>query len=226
MIDVLKTLVIEGEQITLFGKIDDEKHTVVFNYHVTNKASMELNKNIIRYPKHDMPIHDMEAQQYSMYGCKFVRSQLSFSEAGVVTLFGTFDRLVKENELAGKYDTVIFSFHGIEKIFSLERFETQYDFDSGKTVITKGENETLKFTLCGDIECFIESQFNGIVKSENLYDLDVKQNKVIRLKCPEQRDINELLGLVNKNKKYFEFVLNSKDFDSKPKLRVFAIVTS
>ena len=99
MIDVLKTLEIEGDQITLFGKIDDEKHTVVFNYHVTNKASMDLRENIIRYPKIDMFVHDMEAQQYSIYGCKFSKSQLSFSKEGVVTLFGTFDRLVKEDEL-------------------------------------------------------------------------------------------------------------------------------
>lgn len=210
MIDVLKTLEIEGEQITLFGKIDDEKHTVVFNYHVTNKASMDLRESIIRYPKIDMPIHDMEAQQYSIYGCKFFKSQLSFSKEGVVTIYGTFDRLVKEDELSRKYDTVIFSFRGIEKIFSLENFETQCDFDSGKVIFSKDKDNVLKYTVNDDIECFIESQFSGIVETSDLYELDVKQNKVIRLKCTAQKNIDKLLELVNKTKKYFEFVLKQE----------------
>lgn len=39
----------------------------------------------------------------SMYGCKFLRSQLSLSKESVMTIYGIFDRLAKEQEISKKY---------------------------------------------------------------------------------------------------------------------------
>lgn len=210
MLDVFTVITIEKEELNLFGKINEANGDIELHLPMTSTKAIEFARDIIYQPKINFPVLDMTALQYSVYGCKFYRTQLSYNNAGINTIIGKFDRLVCEEELNKKYDTISFNFEGIEKLFPLESFDTEFGGTDKEIIFSKGQHEIISKNLIDNIACTIESSFTGVHKSENLYNLDVKQTKVIRLEFVNQKTIDELLEVLYKFKKYLEFILRQE----------------
>ncbi len=208
MLDVLTTITSQGEKITLFGKIDEATHTIELNFHMTSKVA-DFGREIIYQPKMDFQVVDMGARSYSVYGCKFTKNQLSFSSTAVSVIKGTFERLIEESTLSKKYNTVWFSFDGIEKLFSLESFITQYE-ENGEITFTKGKKNISEYVLSQELVCTVESVFNGIYQSDKLYNLNITQDKAINLTFQNVLSAEALLQTVEKVKLYFEFILKQE----------------
>ncbi len=210
MLDVFTVITIEKEELNLFGKINEANGDIELHLPMTSTKAIEFARDIIYQPKINFPVLDMTALQYSVYGCKFHRIQHSFNNAGINTIMGKFDRLVCEEELNKKYDIISFSFEGIEKLFPLESFDTEFGGTDKEIIFSKGKHEIISKNLIDNIACTIESSFTGVYKSKKLYNLDVKQTKVIRLEFESTKTIDELLEVLYKIKKYFEFILKQE----------------
>ncbi len=210
MLDVFTVITIEKEELNLFGKINEANGDIELHLPMTSTKAIEFGRDIIYQPKINFPVLDMTALQYSVYGCKFHRIQHSFNNAGINTIMGKFDRLVCEEELNKKYDIISFSFEGIEKLFPLESFDTEFGGTDKEIIFSKGKHEIISKNLIDNIACTIESSFTGVYKSKKLYNLDVKQTKVIRLEFESTKTIDELLEVLYKIKKYFEFILKQE----------------
>ena len=209
MIDVLATINIGDALLTLFGKIDECKHRIELNYQIISEASMKLSE-IIYSPKLDLTVIDTRANQYSVYGCKFTNAKTSFSNAGITLLQGVFDRLVKEETLGKQYISVQFRFKGIEKIFPLERFNTIFETSENQLCFIKESQQIYQYSMCNGMECLIKSNFSGVTQSDNLFDLEVKQYKIVSLTFKEKKCIDELIEIVRVVKRYFEFILKQE----------------
>lgn len=210
MLDVFTVITIEKEEFNLFGKINEANGDIELHLPMTSTKAIEFARDIIYHPKINFSVLDMTALQYSVYGCKFYRTQLSYNNAGINTIIGKFDRLVCEEELDKKYDTISFSFEDIEKLFPLESFDTEFGGTDKEIIFSKRKHEIISKNLIDNIACTIESSFTGVHKSENLYNLDVKQTKVIRFEFVNQKTIDELLEVLYKFKKYLEFILRQE----------------
>lgn len=210
MLDVFTVITIEKEELNLFGKINEANGDIELHLPMTSTKAIEFARDIIYQPKINFPVLDMTALQYSVYGCKFYRNELAFNNAGVTTIFGKFGRFVCEEQLNKKYDTISFSFQEIEKLFPLENFDTEFAGIDKEIIFTKGKHEKISKSLIGNITCTVESSFTGVYKSPNLYNLDVKQTKVVRLEFESTKTIDELLEVLYKIKKYFEFILKQE----------------
>lgn len=209
MIDVLATINVGDVPLTLFGKIDESKHRIELNYQIISEPSMKLSE-IIYNPKLDLAVIDTRANQYSVYGCKFTNAKTSFSNAGITLLQGVFDRLVKEETLGKQYISVQFRFKGIEKIFPLERFSTTFETSEDQLCFIKESQQIYQYSMCNGMECSIKSKFSGVTQSDNLFDLEVKQYKIVSLTFKEKKCIDKLIEIVKVVKKYFEFVLKQE----------------
>ena len=210
MIDVLTTATIKKTEVTLFGKIDTEENTIELNFPAISGEATEFIQEIIYSPKMSIRLFDMSARAYSMYGCKFLQHRLTFASTAVSVIKGNFERVVQEPALNCTYNSVSFRFLGIEKIFPLETFKTQWDNETGEIVFSKNEHTVETFSLYSDILLTVESNFDGISDSDTLYDLDVKQHKTITLTLKVPNTIDFLLSIVDRIKQFFEFVLKQE----------------
>lgn len=208
MIDVLVTITIGGKPLTLFGSVDAKECSIFLNYQVINQESIEL--DLLHQAPADIPLLDTKAHQYTVYGCKFLHQSISLAPAGIVRLTGSFTRLVRETHPDKTYRSVRFRFSGMEQLFPYERFVTQFEDNENSLTFTKQNIEKLHHVLHGGIDCVIESEFSGVQSSDHLFELNVTQQKVIKLSFSEKRTIDDLLSIVKVVKQYFEFLLKQE----------------
>ena len=207
MIDVMVTMRVNEEPLTLFGKVDEKENRIVLNYQILSKAVSEV--DLIHHRPMDIPLLDTEAHNYTAYGCKFTKQTTSIS-AYTVQVEGTFTRLLKERNLGATYNSVSFSFTGIEKIFPLDCFSTQSEEGSTPLTFTKELGQRLEYTLMDSISCRVESTFAGVKSSSRMYDLCVKQSKTMVFNLPDKHSVDALLVFVVRVKQYFEFILGQE----------------
>lgn len=210
MIDVFSILKVGAEPLTVFGKIDEINHQIELNYQIINAQSLELREKLVYGPKFIIQLTDTQAQLYSIYGCKISCATMSIAQSNVVVLNGSFDRLIREDCLEKLYEFILFSFVGIEQIFPLEKFTTELEDDENMLKFVKEKRQTTVYKLNDELECTIESRFHNAIKSDSLVNLDIQQEKVIRLTFSEAKTVDELLLVLGQVKTYFEFILKQE----------------
>ncbi len=210
MIDVITKVKSKDKEIVLFGKVCEENKSVQLNTLIDNLEVDEFCKGIIYQPPCDILVLDTTAQSYVLYNCKFFKNTLSISQAGVTSLFGKFDRLVKEIEINKQYDTALFTFEGIEKIFPLEKFETEFEGESGILKFIKEKSIKYGCELLESLSCEVVSDIKGAVKSIKLYEPQIKQKKVIKLTFKDKKSKDEIIEKILQVKKYFEFLVRQE----------------
>lgn len=210
MLDVLTTVRIKETSVTLFGKIDTKESTIELKFPLTSGELAEVSRDIIYSPKMNIQLFDMMAHSYSMYGCKFFQSRVTFASTTVSVIKGKFDRLIQERRINCTYNSVSLCFSGIEKLFPFEPFETNWNDQTGEITFSKKEQTIETFSLHGNIECSVKSVLDGVFESNTLYNLDIKQNKAMVLTFQEPQSIDYLLSIVTKVKQFFEFMLKQE----------------
>lgn len=206
MIDVITNATYKEQNITLFGKINEDEQEIELNCLMQDIMVKDFCDSIIYSPPSNLALLDTKAHAYVIYGCKFTRSTLSISNAGVMTLKGYFLRLVKENEINKKYDTVIWSFNGLEQFFPLESFNTEFEKEGQNFKFIKPKTVKNEFELANGIIGEIISNYTGLLKSTKLYNLSVEQRKVIKLSFKDKINKEDIDKVILKVKKYFEFI--------------------
>lgn len=205
MIEVLTTAKINDEEITLFGTLNEHDSSIALKCH----AGTEI-RDIIYHRPTDIQVIDMSGDAYSVYRCKFSGDRLSFGVSAVSELTGSFFRAIKETKIAQNYDTVSFRFKGIEKFFPLESFVTTEGNKDGEYSISTGEKRTVTHCFQDGTVVSVDSRYNGTLKSETLYNLNISQSKNITIVVPSKRTPDELLVMVSRVKQYFEFICDQE----------------
>ncbi len=206
MIDVITNVTYKEQNITLFGKINEVEQDFELNCLMQDISIRNFYNTLIYSLPSNLVVLDIKAHSYVMYDCRFTRSTLSISNASVMTIKGYFSRLVKENEVDKKYDTVIWSFDGLEHFFSLESFDTEFESDGLNLKFIKPKTKIQKIELANGVIGEILSDYTGLLRSTKLYNLSVEQRKVIKLLFKDKVSKEDIDKEILKVKKYFEFI--------------------
>ena len=205
--DFYLDVIYQEERIHMFGKIDQENNHIEVNFKDASKPS-DLLKQMLYQKKQDISVCDLNGKSYSVYGCKFLSSQFSFAGVPVSTVQGCFDRLICEDNVSKLYDTVVFSFSGVEKIFHYDCIKTEYD--KGSVILSIPKNEGKEYQISDDLIFSVKSQYDGTIESNELFDLDIKQRKEIKIVSTKPLSVDSLIDLIDRFKQYIELLINQE----------------
>lgn len=210
--DIVTTITVGDTPLTLFGVIQIETHSIELNYQPTSIEGFQLGQQFVQQPqKYVFQVFDMQATAYTVYGCFFHNCRSAFSSSSVTVINGSFDRLIKERRPDQLYNSVLIHFGGIEKFFPLETIQATVpdEFDGSFTYSRSAANNEA-YQLINNINCSPISLFEGIVVSDNLTSLELKQQKFLKLIFKEAVSVNIMIEYINKIKLYFEFVVKQE----------------
>ena len=209
MIDVLVKFSIRDNVVTMSGRIDPEKRKIELNCQTRDfPQAITDGQSLFHTIFKTATFIGTDSKPYSAYGVRFHSSQVSLMDNGVMTLRGSFKRLVKEYKINQLFQVASFSFEGIERLFHYERFET--DTSNDGLDIHKTESSHVERALTESLKCSVDSHFHGVVKSTDLYHLDLRQDKRISLFSNTSLSIDDWIEIIRRAKLYFEFMINQE----------------
>lgn len=205
MINVLAKLTIDEQQVPMSGIIDESNRKLELHCQMSDLPTGLLTDNTFFYGRpFTASLVDTEANAYTLYNVWFTRTQMAITGSGVMTLYGSFSRLIREQHPNQEYQAVSFTFQGIEKLFPLEQFETHHT--ETELSFTKTIPEAIEQVLEDGLRCGIQPSINGTVEGD-LYDLKLIQVQRIWLKSEQSRSVDNWIEIIRQVKQYIEFVL-------------------
>lgn len=208
MINVLAKLIINEHQVPMFGKIDDDNRRIELYCQMTDLPAGVLGQDQYFYGKSfTISLIDTEAKAYSLYGVWFSQMQMAITGPGVMTLRGTFNRLIREKQPNQEYQYASFTFHEIEKLFPIDQFETHHT--EKELIFEKKIKDPVEQQLNDSLCCDVQSTLIGTVEGD-LFNLDLLQTQRIWLRSNVRRTVDEWTEIIDKVKAYLEFVLNQE----------------
>ena len=209
MIDVLVKFSIRDNVVTMSGRIDPEKRKIELNCQTRDfPQAITDGQSLFHSIFETATFIGTDSKPYSAYGMRFYSSQVSLMDNGIMTLHGSFRRLVKEYNVNQQFQVACFSYDGIEQLFHYEKFET--DTSNDGINIHKTESSHIEQTLTDSLTCCVDSHFYGVVKSTDLYHLDLRQDKRISLFSNTVLGIDDWIKSIRRTKLYFEFIINQE----------------
>lgn len=209
MIDILAKLSVNNDIVTMFGKINLKEKKIELNCHLSDFPSAIINNRAMFYSLiSTATFTDTESKHYTAYGVAFYKSQMSLLNNGVLTIIGSYKRLIRELEPDQKYICACFSFDCIEQLFHYDKFETERSQE--KLTISKSETSHIEQQLSGVLSCNVDSILHGVISSTHMYHINLKQDKRISLHSKKMLSMDEWIEIIKKMKHYFEFVLNQE----------------
>lgn len=209
MIDVFVKLSIRDNVVTMSGRIDPEKRKIKLNCETRDFPQAITDSQLLFHNIFETATFiGTDSKPYSAYGMRFHNSQVSLMDNGIITLYGSFKRLVKEYNINQRFQVACFSYDGIERLFHYEKFETDTSYNG--IDIHKKESSHIEQTLTDSLTCCVDSLFYGVVKSTDLYHLDLRQDKRISLFSNTALSIEDWIEIIRRAKLYFEFVINQE----------------
>lgn len=209
MIDIVTSFAIKkGDQehiISFFGKIDEASRTIVLNYEVDSTGSILLDIADIGGRIFALPVTSTIAQSYVVYGCYFSQQTLNYTLSSMGTLTGCFESLIRQESPNEQYNSMSFSFEGIEKIFPLVSFEIDASGYDGPLSITRPAIPENHYHVNEDISGSVVSAFDGIPYNP-CTEVHISQKKYIRISFASKKTASELLIVLSKIKQYIEFL--------------------
>jgi hypothetical protein len=150
-------------------------------------------------------------KEYVFYNLSWLGTRTHYGESNIVMHFRmSFDTLVENPTKTNMYNEVSFSFDFIEDMFGRTTFKTQFPTEDNNDElvlsVTVPENEICE--LADKTVIKVTTDFDGLVSSHHLFDIDIKQRKRIHVRFPDGKSLEEISNLIEIIKLYFEFVYN------------------
>ena len=171
-------------------------------------------QDAFQYSKLDYIVcHANDGKQYAFYNLVWIETQSNYGQYNIVLRFTlTFEELIENPTPDKLYGGISFSFDNIESIFGRTSFDTQFPLQENNNEIKLSLSvpDDLNVDLDNQTQIRIYSQFDGLVSSYSLYDLNIVQKKRIYVKFPNRISLDEISKTIIVLKLYFEFVYNYK----------------
>ncbi len=203
MIDVVAEIVIEDYVMVLYGKIDPNTYSMELNCLDRDLKTRQRCKALMS-KKFDMMVSDTGAKTFCVYGVDIKSIMTVLAGDSVFKMRAGFDRLVRQEEVNQLYDAVEFSFDGIHQFFPLERFYVSKDMR--RYELSKNIEPDISFNMLPNALVKVSSSFDGMIISNEIYDINIKQSKIIRIECKNALIMDNLIDLIKIIKYYFEFI--------------------
>ena len=171
------------------------------------RGGLSLTDNPFFLKRCTLQVFDTTGSSYSVYGCFFNSHKFSYRDAGVESLSGRFERLIREKKPHTEYCSLELSFNELEYFFELDTFKTAHDDNLNKLVFTKDETPIIQKELSDGLQICARSRFEGIFESDDITNLNIQQTKVISLSGDKPKSADEWMNIVKKIKHFFEFDL-------------------
>lgn len=209
MIDILAKVKINNNVITMSGEIDPDQRKIELKCHTSDFPSTVLfDSSILFSLMGTATFTGKDSKPYTAYGVKFFSKEVQLMNNGILTLYGSFSRLIREYESDQKYSTISFAFDGIERLFRYEKFES--DYSQNDIAIHKNGSIRIEQQLTDSLSCIVHSYYEGVIASTDLYHINLKQDKRITIESTNLLDADEWITIIQKIKLYFEFVINQE----------------
>lgn len=171
-------------------------------------------QDAFQYSKLDYIVcHANNGKQYAFYNLVWTETQSNYGQDNIVLRFTlTFEELIENPTLDKLYNGISFSFDHIDSIFGRTSFDTQFPLQENNNEIklTLSVPNDLNVNLDNQTEIRIYSEFDGLVSSYSLYDLNIIQKKRIYVKFPNRISLDEICNTIIVIKLYFEFIYSYK----------------
>jgi len=165
-----------------------------------------------KYSKLDcITCHGNNGKKYSFYNLSWTGTQTSFGQTNSIVKFTLdFEELIENPTGDQLYNGISFSFDFIDKIFGQASFDTQFPSEDNNNEIKLSLTvpEDLIVKLKDDTIVKFYTEFNGLVSSYYLFDLDIRQNKRVVISFPNRINVEEMYKRIEILKLYFEYVYN------------------
>ena len=213
MIDVVTNLHFKKDQleeiIPLFGRINETARSFELHYEQKTPATICLGAEDFLGRRFNFAVKGTDSKLYVVYSCLIQKQVTSLMTSGMVTLEGIFERLVLQQDPNDKYTHVSFSFDGIENVFPRQSFQVEWKEFDGPISITKPGIEKKKIKINDELTCSIIPAFSGITSSP-CPEIHISQQCQVNLHINVDKNILEILLLLNRIKQYFEFLFSKE----------------
>ncbi len=213
MIDVITNLLYKNDQleeiIPLFGRINETVRSFELHYEQKTPATICLRAEDFLGRRFNFAVKGTDSKLYVVYGCLIQKQVTSLMTSGMVTLEGVFERLILQQDPNDKYTHVSFSFDGIENIFPQQSFQIEWKEFDGPISITKPGIEKKEIRINDELVCSIIPAFSGVTSSP-CPEIHISQQCRVNCQLSADKDIQEILLLLNRMKQYFEFLFSKE----------------
>ena len=152
----------------------------------------------------------VDGKKYSLFNCRITEVGHRMGPSLVIELRIPFSMIVQENEVNTKYIGCSFTFDQIEELFPLQPFESELSQET-KVLLYRKPDSTIQYCPVGDdLQFKVESQFEGAIRGNKIYDLNIVQTKRIFLRFSEQYDIDHVISRIVIIKQYFEMICSQE----------------
>ena len=209
MIDIYTTLSGNNNghdcEITCTGTIDESKRTIELHYEL-NSDSIALTKpeNLLG-KKFTIGAKSTTSQFYIAYGCFFPQNKLFLSSSGMGAISGSFESLIMQDNPDETYDKMMFTFEGIEQMFTLIDFQVDLPDYDGPLTISRPGLEEKRYPVNDSTSGSIVSIFDNI-PTEPVPVIHIGQKKYITISFASAQTAQSLLVTLSNIKQYIEFL--------------------
>lgn len=152
----------------------------------------------------------VDGKKYSLYNCRITEVGHRMGPSFIIELTITFSMIIQESEANTKYIGCSFTFDRIEELFSLEPFESEFIHESKALSYKKPDSIKPYVHVCDDLQFKVESEFDGTLSGNKLFNLHINQSKRVFLKFDELHDIEFIISQITMIKHFFEMMYSQE----------------
>lgn len=155
----------------------------------------------------DFSVVGADGYKYCFYKSRVVSISERFTKSCIIadiTIY--YEMIVQQSSHDCKYNQCSFTFDHIENLFPLESFETSPTTEDTDLAFHKKVNKVPFEDIGKGLSFKVESEFDGICKSDSLFQLNVTQTKQVYIQWNSEVDANSIVAVIYKVKQYFEII--------------------
>lgn len=155
----------------------------------------------------DLSVVGADGHKYCFYKSRVISIGERFANPCIIadiTIY--YEMIVQQSSHDCKYNQCSFTFDHIENLFPLESFETSPPTEDTDLVFHKKVNKVPFEDIGGGLSFKVESEFDGVCKSDSLFQLNVTQTKQVYIQWDSEVDANSIVAVIYKVKQYFDVV--------------------
>ncbi|ERJ11040.1 ApeA N-terminal domain 1-containing protein [Haloplasma contractile] len=209
------SLYINNNPINYNGKILEDHNTLRLEMTRICDSYPKEEQEAFRYVKLDkLTCQGFNGKKYLFCNLLIVNTKTYFSQdnKSVISHYFTFTDLIENPSDNYLYSHVNFTFTKIEQLFERTTFNTQFptDVNNNELILSLKVPQDKEIKISKNKTIIFSTHFNGLVSSDHLFDVSIKQEKQIQLKYNDLKSIEEIYDDIDKIKLYFEFLLNTR----------------